>query len=60
MDGGRILRSLLARSLGRERATEVATGLGKILAGAFALVGVVTLNWLLVLIAWFVHAGASA
>ncbi|WP_437936840.1 site-2 protease family protein [Sorangium sp. So ce341] len=60
MDGGRVLRGLLHRRLGRARATRVATAIGKAMAVAFGLFGLLSWNLLLVLIAVFVHMGASA
>jgi Zn-dependent protease/CBS domain-containing protein len=60
MDGGRVLRGLLAPRFGSDRATAVATTLGKIMAIVFALVGLLTFNLVLVLIAAFVYMGASA
>ena len=59
MDGGRVLRALLAIWLGRLRATRAATLVGKTLAVAMALFGVWTGNYLLLLIAIFVYAGAG-
>ncbi|MGK3984616.1 site-2 protease family protein [Sorangium sp. So ce136] len=60
MDGGRVLRGLLLRRLGPARATRVATTTGKGMAVAFGLLGVLSWNPILVLIAVFVHMGASA
>jgi CBS domain-containing protein len=60
MDGGRVLRGLLQRRLGRARATRVATAIGKAMAVAFGLFGLLSWNLILVLIAVFVHMGASA
>jgi Zn-dependent protease len=60
MDGGRILRSLLARKLGLERATQVAVGFGHLFAILFAFVGlVVQFNIFLLLIAFFIYIAAS-
>jgi hypothetical protein len=39
MDGGRVLRAMLAIPLPRLRATEIAVGIGSLLAGAFVIVG---------------------
>lgn len=60
MDGGRVLRGLLARKLGRARATRIAAGLGRALAVAFVVLAIVTFNWILGLIAVFVWFGAAA
>jgi Zn-dependent protease len=60
MDGGRILRGLLATRLGRARATRVASRVGQGMAVLLAAYGLWTWNLLLVLIAWFVWSGASA
>lgn len=59
MDGGRILRALLATRVGVVRATEVAARIGKGFAVLFGLWGVVSFNLLLLLIAFFVYAGAE-
>lgn len=62
MDGGRILRALLTTRLGRVRATRVAASIGRGLAVAMGLWGVLTLaagGWLLVFVALFVYAGAN-
>jgi len=60
MDGGRVLRGLLATRLGRERATVVASRIGQGMAVLFAVYGLWTWNLILVLIAWFVWSGAAA
>jgi hypothetical protein len=60
MDGGRVVRGLLARRMGVEKATAVAARLGKVMAALFALFALWTLNLILLLIAWFVYAGARA
>ena len=60
MDGGRILRALLVRRLGRGQATHVAATIGKAFAVLFALGGLIAGNVLLVVIAFFVFIGAEA
>ena len=60
MDGGRVLRGLLSRYIGRPRATRIATQLGKGLAIVFGLVGLMGFNLLLMLVALFIYMGASA
>jgi len=51
MDGGRIFRALLQRRLGFLRATEVSIMVARVLAGALAVYGLVTLQLYLVLLA---------
>ena len=58
MDGGRVLRGLLAPRLGMHRATRVAVTVGKFMAVAFAFYGLLSFNVMLVLIAGFVYMGA--
>jgi Zn-dependent protease/CBS domain-containing protein len=60
MDGGRVLRGVLARWMGRDRATVVAARIGKGMAALFALVALWSFNLILLLIAWFVYSGAKA
>jgi Zn-dependent protease/CBS domain-containing protein len=60
MDGGRVLRGLLVKRIGRSKATRVATNVGKVMAAIFAIYGLITFNVILVLIAGFVYLGASA
>ena len=60
MDGGRVLRALLASRMGLVRGTRVAATLGQILAVAGGLYGLTAPQPLLVLVAFFVFLGASA
>jgi Zn-dependent protease len=60
MDGGRVLRALLASRLGLVRGTRVAATLGQILATLGGLYGLTSGNPILILVAFFVFLGASA
>jgi len=60
MDGGRILRSLLVGRMGLLRATRMAAGAGKLFAVLFGIVGFLTANILLLVIAFFIYLGAEA
>lgn len=59
MDGGRMLRALLAYKLGYARATQVSAWIGQGLAFTFGLLGLFG-NVLLLFIALFVYLGAAA
>lgn len=59
MDGGRVLRGLLATRLGPVRATDVASAVGQFFAFAFFLVGLLGGNFILALIGVFIFFGAS-
>lgn len=60
MDGGRVLRGLLARKMGRTRATRVATSVGRGTAIVMGLLGLLSYNFILVFIAVFIFMAASA
>ena len=60
MDGGRILRGVLAERWGLLRATRVAARAGKAFAVLFAIAGFVSVNLLLMAVAFFVYVGAEA
>jgi Zn-dependent protease len=60
MDGGRVLRALLASRLGLVRGTRIAASLGQGLAIVGGLYGITRSEPLLVLIAFFVFLGANA
>jgi len=59
MDGGRILRALLARSRPYASATRIAGRIGVIFAFVFAIVGVFTFQIILLLLAFFVYGAAT-
>jgi Zn-dependent protease len=60
MDGGRILRSILASRIGYVKATKFAVGLGHIFAIGFAYFGIVNTNLILIAIAIFIYMAASS
>jgi Zn-dependent protease/predicted transcriptional regulator len=60
MDGGRILRALLAMTMSYVRATNIAVLVGRLMAVIFAIFGLVTGNILMMLIAFFVYVGGGA
>jgi Zn-dependent protease/CBS domain-containing protein len=59
MDGGRVLRGLLATRLGAMRATDISSAVGQVFAVAFFLLGLLGGNLILALIAVFIFFGAS-
>lgn len=58
MDGGRILRSVLALRLPVEEATRIASGAGQVLAILLGMAGLLWGNFVLVFVALFVYLGA--
>ena len=59
MDGGRVLRAWLARRMPLSRATRIAADVGKVFAVLFGLIGLLFLNPILIIIAFFIYIGAS-
>jgi Zn-dependent protease len=59
MDGGRILRSVLALKRPEDEATRIASGTGQALAIGLGLLGLLGGNFMLVFVAMFVYLGAS-
>jgi len=59
MDGGRVLRAYLARRMPLPRATKIAANIGKGFAVVFGILGLLALNPILVIIAFFIYIGAS-
>jgi stage IV sporulation protein FB len=59
MDGGRVLRSLLATRLSYPRATAIAVTIGQSLAWLIGLWGFLQGNYFMILIAVFVYVGAG-
>ncbi|MFB6195091.1 MAG: CBS domain-containing protein [Haloplanus sp.] len=58
MDGGRVLRALLARTRPHARATQIAAEVGKLFAVVLAIVGLFA-NLFLVALAFFIYIGAA-
>lgn len=59
MDGGRILRSLIALRKTEDEATQIASSAGRFLAVLMGLFGLLSANFLLVFVALFVYLGAA-
>lgn len=59
MDGGRMLRAVLARFRPENEATRVAAKTGRVFAGAMGLYGLLSMNFMLVFVALFVYLGAN-
>ena len=59
MDGGRVLRSVLARFRPEEEATRISAASGRFLAMGLAICAIVFTQYLLLFIAFFVYLGAA-
>jgi len=59
MDGGRVLRALLAMTMNHGKATRIAAGIGQALAVCFGIAGFIWGHPILMLIAVFVYMGAG-
>ena len=60
MDGGRVLRALLARTRSFSRATQIAAEVGKAFAIVLGLFGLLNFNIILIGIAFFIYIGPSS
>lgn len=60
MDGGRVLRALLAMAMDRPKATAIAATVGQVVAAGFVIFGLFSGQVLLMLIGVFVFFGAGA
>ena len=60
MDGGRILRALLARNTPYAKATQQAASIGKLFALLMGLFGLLAFNIILIALAFFVYIAASS
>jgi Zn-dependent protease/CBS domain-containing protein len=60
MDGGRLLRSILASKMDYRKATKIAVNIGHVFAVIFGYIGFVNRHPLLILIAIFIYMAASA
>lgn len=59
MDGGRVLRSLLAANRPVEEATRLVARVGTALAALMGLYGLLSANFLLIFLAFFIYVGAA-
>jgi Zn-dependent protease/CBS domain-containing protein len=59
MDGGRVLRAWLAKRMPLPRATKIAADVGKVFAAVFIIVGLFSLNFILLIIGVFIFFGAD-
>ena len=59
MDGGRVLRALLARNQPHAQATQRAASVGKVFAFLMGIIGLFTFQLLLIVLAFFIYIAAS-
>ena len=59
MDGGRVLRALLARNQPHAQATQRAAAVGKVFAFLMGVIGLFTFQLLLIVLAFFIYIAAS-
>jgi len=59
MDGGRVLRALLGRNQPHAQATKQAAEVGKFFAFIMGIIGVLALNVILILLAFFIYIAAA-
>ena len=59
MDGGRVLRAIIARYKSEDEATRIAAWAGRMLAISMGLYGLLSMQFMLVFIAFFVYLGAA-
>ncbi|MFB6153382.1 MAG: CBS domain-containing protein [Halodesulfurarchaeum sp.] len=60
LDGGRVLRALLARTRSFAQATQIAATIGKVVAFLLGLAGLLGGNFILIGVALFIYIGASS
>ena len=60
MDGGRVLRALLARNRPHAQATQIAAEIGKMFAFLMGLFGLLVFSPILILLAFFIYIAASS
>ncbi|WOF15553.1 CBS domain-containing protein [Methanoplanus sp. FWC-SCC4] len=59
MDGGRVLRAILARKMPMYKATKIAADIGRAFAVIFGIAGILLFSPILVIIAIFIYLGAG-
>ena len=59
MDGGRVLRAIFSRRLEMVQATQRAVRIGHVFSFLFMMVGILTTDWWLVMIGFFLFVGAQ-